>query len=572
MEPTFHALDTFNLEISLPFINTLIARISLLLALVASVGAFASAQSSPQSSSGSTVTAAINHLYRSQLSTGEAIYDTLLGVRLQGASRLAAPHSAHGQLIGATALDGKGTNKLVYFDSSRSALAVSFYGGSAHETFLAAAPLTTLGAGWTAQAVADLKGDGNLDVIVVDKSTGEVGVYSFGGATGTSLLKREMFSPLSVSGWNVIGAADLNADGHPDLILQNRSTRQIMAAYLGGPNGTTVTSTHNLESSEFVGWTAAGMQDMNGDGHPDLILVNDVTGESIVNYYAGDMGFTYQRSAYLDASGSRDWKLVVPTSSASATTSTATVTDNASTSASTSVDGATTDSTAPLQLSGTVPILIYNGSGTSSTDVTAVEAVVTSMGLSYKTANSSQLNAMTSSQLLAYKLFLMPGGNAISISGYLTKNATTAVHDAVHAGLNYLGICAGGFFGGSSAYHNYSNLTSGRWFNVWSNYGKGIGKEAVSISFPSGTKLDIYWQDGPDLSGWGSVVAKYPTGAPAITEGYWGSGFVLFSAIHPEAPASWRYGMSFFTPLDVDLTYARTLVSAALNRTMLPHY
>ena len=557
----------------MPFINILIARISLLLALVASVGAFASAQSSPQATSGSTATVAINHLYRSQLSTGEAIYDTLLGVRLQGASRLAAPPSAHGQLIGATALDGKGTNKLVYFDSSKNALTVNFYGGSAHETFLGAAPLSTLAAGWTAQAVADLKGDGNLDVIVVDKSTGEVGVYSFGGATGTSLLKREMFSPLSVSGWNVIGAADLNADGHPDLVLQNRSTRQIMAAYLGGSNGTTVTSTHILESSEFVGWTAAGMQDMNGDGHPDLILVNDVTGETIVNYYSGDMGFTYQRSAYLDASGSRDWKLVVPASSASATTATATtVTDSATTSASTSVDAATTASTAPLQLSGTVPILIYNGTGTSSTDVIAVEAVVTSMGLSYHTANSSQLNAMTSSQLLAYKLFLMPGGNAITISGYLTKNATTAVHDAVQSGLNYLGICAGGFFAGSSAYHNFSNLTSGRWFNVWSNYGKGIGKEAVSISFPSGTKLDIYWQDGPDLSGWGSVVAKYPTGASAITEGYWGSGFVLLSAIHPEAPASWRYGMSFYTPLDVDLAFARTLVSAALNRTMLKHY
>jgi hypothetical protein len=556
------------LEARLRFIDIFVTRLSLLMAFVGLAGAFASAQVA----TGSATTASIDHLYRMQLSTGQVIYDTLLGARLQGATRLASARPVQWLMIGASAVDGKGANKVVYFDSSRGALAVSFYGGSAHETFLGAAPLTTLGAGWTAQAVADLKGDGNLDVIAVDKSTGEVGVYSFGGATGTSLLKKEMISPLSVSGWNVIGAADLNADGHPDLILQNRSTRQIMAAYLGGPNGTTVTSTHNLESSEFVGWTAAGMQDMNGDGHPDLILVNDATGESIVNYYAGDMGFTYQRSAYLDASGSRDWKLVVPTSSASATTATATVTDNASTSASTSLNGATTDSTAPLQLSGTVPILIYNGSGTSSTDVTAVESVVSSMGLSYHTANSSQLNAMTSSQLLAYKLFLMPGGNAITISGYLTKNATTAVHDAVHAGLNYLGICAGGFFAGSSAYHNFSNLTSGRWFNVWSNYGKGIGKEAVSISFPSGTKLDIYWQDGPDLSGWGSVVAKYPTGATAITEGYWGSGFVLLSAIHPEAPASWRYGMSFYTPLDVDLAFARTLVSAALNRTMLPHY
>jgi hypothetical protein len=30
--------------------------------------------------------------------------------------------------------------------------------------------------------------------------------------------------------------------------------------------------------------------------------------------------------------------------------------------------------------------------------------------------------------------------------------------------------------------------------------------------------------------------------------------------------------MSFSTPLDVDLAYAATLVTAAFNGTMLPHY
>jgi len=567
----------------LQFLNNFIAKIILSVFLVGSVAALASAQTTSAST-----TAPIDHLYRMQVSTGEVIYDTLQGVTLKSAVTLPSSRPAQWRLIGA--VSGATANKLVYFDSSRGALAVSLYGGTGHDTFLGAAPLMTLPAGWTAQATADLANNGNLSVIAVNESTGDLAVYSFGGTQGTSPVKREMITGVSASGWNVIGAADLNADGHADLILQNRSTRHIMVAYLGGSNGTTVTSTHNLESSEFVGWTASGMKDMNGDGHPDLILVNDVTGESIVNYYNGDMGFTYLRSAYLDASGSRDWKIVVPTSSTSSTTTTTaattstttsttdsasstSVTDSASASStSASVDAATTDSTAALQLSGTAPILIYNGSGTSSTDVAAIESIVSSMGLAYHTVNSSQLNNMTESQLLAYRLFLMPGGNAITISSYLTKNAVANVHNAISAGLNYLGICAGGFFGGYSSYHDYSNLTNGRWFNVYSNNGKGIGKEAISISFATGTKLDLYWQDGPDLSGWGSVIAKYPNGNSAMTEGYWGKGFVLLCGLHPEAPANWRYGMSFYTPLDVDLAYARTLVSAALNRTMLRHY
>src|SRR5205085_9998880 len=107
-----------------------------------------------------------------------------------------------------------------------------------------------------------------------------VAVYFFGGPQGTTFLRSETISSLSVTGWNVIGAADLNGDGRADLVLQDSSTRQVMAAYLSGTNNTTVAGTQVLGSSDLHGWTAAGMQDINGDGHPDLILVNDTTGES----------------------------------------------------------------------------------------------------------------------------------------------------------------------------------------------------------------------------------------------------------------------------------------------------
>ena len=502
------------------------------------------------------------HLYRSQLSTGATIYDTLQGMHLQSATKLASSRPAPWRLIGATVLPSTGNQRLVYFDNASRALSASIYGGASHATLLSSAPLVALGAGLSAQAVADFNLDGSLDVIATDDSSGDVSIYFFGGTQGSTLLKKESIAGLNAGGSYVIGAADLNADGHPDLILQNRSTREVMIAYMGGSNGITVLSTHNLENSKFAGWTAAGMQDMNGDGHPDLILVNDKTGESIVNYYGGEMGFTYAGSAYLDPSGSPDWKIVVPVKSAAATSSTA------STALSTTATAMTTTTTT----TSSVPVLVYNGLGTSSTDVTAVEAVVTSMGLAYATANSTQLNAMSQSQLQAYKLFLMPGGNSITIGSYLTKNATATLHNAVSAGLNYLGICAGGFFGGFSAYNNFTNLTSGVWFSVYPNNGNGIGKTSVNTYFPDGSTLDVYWQDGPQLGGWGKVVAKYPNGQPAITEGYLGTGFVLLSGVHYEAPSSWRTGMTFTTPLDVDLAYAKTLVNAALNRSALPHF
>lgn len=215
----------------------------------------------------------------------------------------------------------------------------------------------------------------------------------------------------------------------------------------------------------------------------------------------------------------------------------------------------------------TPPVLLFNGKGTISSDVAAVESILTTLGLKYATADSSQMDSMSESQLKAHKLLIVPGGNSITIGNNLSRNATTNIHNAVDGGLHYLGICAGAFFGGYSIY-NGLNLTDGVWFNVYA----GNTAQVMDVSFPGGTVYDIYYKDGPELSGWGSVVGKYPDGKPAITEGRFGNGWVILSGVHPEAPASWRYGMKFDTSLATDIAYATKLVRYALDGTSLPHF
>lgn len=221
----------------------------------------------------------------------------------------------------------------------------------------------------------------------------------------------------------------------------------------------------------------------------------------------------------------------------------------------------------------TVPVLLFIGTGTSSGDVTAVESVLSTLNLKYSTATSAQMESISQSQLSAYKLLIVPGGNSIKIGNNLSQSATTKIHNAVtNDGLHYLGICAGAFFGGYSMY-NGLNLTNGVWFNFYADELKGIHKEVVTVSFPNGSpSMDMYWQDGPQLSGWGSIVSKYPDGTPSMVEGKSGNGWVILSGVHPEAPASWRTGMTFNTSLADDLAYAGTLVTAAMNGTALPHY
>jgi hypothetical protein len=218
------------------------------------------------------------------------------------------------------------------------------------------------------------------------------------------------------------------------------------------------------------------------------------------------------------------------------------------------------------------PALLYNGTGASVTDVSAIEGILNTAGIGYETADSAQLNAMTEPELGGYKLIIIPGGNSITIGESLTAGTTSSIRSAVeNYGVHYLGICAGAFFGGYSVY-NGVNLTAGVSFNFYAAESEGIAEEPVEISFPDSAPLDMYWQDGPQLSGWGEVVGKFPDGTPAIVEGQSGDGFVIFTGIHPEAPASWWEGMTSTTPLAVDLAYAGTLVQAALDGTQLSHF
>ena len=227
----------------------------------------------------------------------------------------------------------------------------------------------------------------------------------------------------------------------------------------------------------------------------------------------------------------------------------------------------------PVGPPGTAPILLFAGTGTSRNDVAAIETILHDSHLNYATGNSSQLNGMTESQISGYHLLIVPGGNFIDMGNSLTAGTTKSVRNAVKGGMNYLGICAGGFLAGNfPAPYKSFNLSSGVKFGFYSASGKGIRKTAVRITMAEGPALDHYWEDGPQFTGWGDVVGKYPDGAPAIVEGSVGQGLVILSGVHPEAPASWRRGLAFNTPVSDDITYARALIVAALNKDRLPHY
>jgi hypothetical protein len=224
----------------------------------------------------------------------------------------------------------------------------------------------------------------------------------------------------------------------------------------------------------------------------------------------------------------------------------------------------------PPEPNEAAPILLVNATGASLNDVKAVEAILKDRQLKYAIVNSRQLNRMSEAQLLAYRLMIIPGGNYIKVGNSLTAATTTNIHHAVQGGLNYLGICAGGILAGNATC-NSLNLTGVR-FGFYAVVNRGVHKTAAAITGVGTPAIECYWEDGPQFTGWGEVVGKYPDGTPAVVEGTCGKGWVILCGVHPEAPENWRHGMGFTTPASAANTYAGKLFDAALNGTELTHY
>lgn len=219
--------------------------------------------------------------------------------------------------------------------------------------------------------------------------------------------------------------------------------------------------------------------------------------------------------------------------------------------------------TASLANGGAADILLFAGTGTSPNDVTAIRAILKDAGLAYSTVDTSQMNAMGEDALRRHRLLIMPGGNFEDMGNALTPEAAATMAAAVKGGLHYLGICAGAFIAGNSP-NNGLNLTGGKHFGFYTLESQGFRKSGVWITAIDGSRSEQYWEDGPELSGWGEPIATYPDGTPAAVQGKAGEGWMVLVGTHPEAPESWRRDITVRTPARDSHDFAKMVIETAL--------
>jgi hypothetical protein len=196
----------------------------------------------------------------------------------------AVPYSL-GTNIGAASvavadLTGNGTLDLIVAAGSAGSSTVEVLMGNGDGTFKAAVPYNSGGFTALSVAIADVNGDNKPDLVVANWCTDNTCVASSVGVllgNGDGTFPAAVTYPSGGFLANSVAIGDVNGDGKPDVVVGNGNTSTTVAAgnvgvLLGNGNGTFQTAV--AYSRAGVGATSVVISDVNGDGKLDLAVAN----------------------------------------------------------------------------------------------------------------------------------------------------------------------------------------------------------------------------------------------------------------------------------------------------------
>ncbi len=175
--------------------------------------------------------------------------------------------------VGAGDFNGDGKVDLLVRNSTSGTVEEWLLNGG---TIMSAPDINTVApaSGWSIASTGDFNGDGKTDILWRNSNSGTVEEWLMNGSTIMSAPDITTVAP--ASGWNIIGTGDFNSDGKSDILWQN-STSGIVQEWL--MNGSTIMSAPNITTvTPGSGWSLAGTGDFNGDGKTDLLWRNSTSG------------------------------------------------------------------------------------------------------------------------------------------------------------------------------------------------------------------------------------------------------------------------------------------------------
>ena len=172
--------------------------------------------------------------------------------------------------------NGDGKPDLLWQHQGDGRLSVWLMNGLTQVSGPAPTPPQVADTAWKIVGTGDVDGDGDADVFWQNTTTGALSLWTM---NGLQMVSGDPLIPSNAGdiNWRVRAVADINHDGHPDLIWQHLTQGWVSVWTM---NGRTMTEGHLLSPYALdTNWQVVGTGDLDQDGWVDLIWQHQTSGD-----------------------------------------------------------------------------------------------------------------------------------------------------------------------------------------------------------------------------------------------------------------------------------------------------
>lgn len=157
---------------------------------------------------------------------------------------------------------------------------------------------------WKVVAAADMDRDGQDDLVWRRAGTGELRIWHMSGTF--QMDSTPLTSGVGGEPWQVVGAGDLNGDGWADLVWRHDTTGGLSAWLLQDAQVLAGAPLYP-PSQPDVSWRIVGVADMNRDGQPDLVWQH--TDGPLVAWFMNGLTITTAEWFVPSSAGAPEWRV-----------------------------------------------------------------------------------------------------------------------------------------------------------------------------------------------------------------------------------------------------------------------
>jgi len=239
-------------------------------------------------------------LFQSQ-STNQLVYWALDGSTYLNGDFLQSPISTDWKVMDSADFNADGKADLVYQNATTNQVVLWYMNGAS--MIGGGAISLTPATGYKVVGTGDFNADGRRDLVFQNTATGQIVFWYLNGliVTGGDLPIGLSSPPRPNAA--VVGVSDFNSDTMPDLVMQDRSTREISFIFMQGIRAVAGTISPLIP---VAGYSVVGLGDFNSDGKADLLFQNTSTGQLV--YWLLN-GTVYNGYGSLPEVSSADWRI-----------------------------------------------------------------------------------------------------------------------------------------------------------------------------------------------------------------------------------------------------------------------